>query len=67
MDLQDYDDATVATLKGNLDMGILPVSAPAAVTIDTTIAKALSPTFQSSVATATTAMTNHIAILESLN
>jgi hypothetical protein len=37
------------------------------VTIDTTIAKAISPTFQSSVATATTAMTNHIAILESLN
>jgi hypothetical protein len=48
-------------------MGVVPVSAPAAVSIDTTIAKALSPTVQFSVATATTQLVNHIAILESLN
>jgi len=65
--LQDFDDASATTLKGNLDMSMLPVSAPAVASIDTTTAKALSPTFQSSVATATTQLTNHIAILESLN
>jgi len=67
MFLQDIDDATVTTIKDNLNMTMLPVSAPAVASIDTTIAKALSPTFQSSVATATTQLTNHIAILESLN
>lgn len=41
--------------------------APAAVTIDTTAASALTPTIQFSVATATTAWTTHLARLESLN
>lgn len=68
MNLQDFDDATATTLKGNLDMGVIPVSAPAAATsADTTTAKALSPTVAFSVATATTQLTNHLAFLESLN
>jgi hypothetical protein len=40
---------------------------PAAVTADTTAANALTPTFNSSVATATTAWTSHIARIEALN
>lgn len=40
---------------------------PAAVTVDTTLAVALRPTIQHSVATATTAWTTHVAKLESLN
>lgn len=68
MTLQDFDDATVAALVGNLNMSMIPVSAPAAVgSLDTTTAKALSPTFNSSVATATTQCTTHMAFLESLN
>jgi len=67
MNIVDFDDATVTTLKGNLDMGVIPVSAVADVSIDTTTAKALSPTVQFSVATATTQLTNSIALLESLN
>lgn len=64
----DHDDASATTLKGNLDMQMIPPSAPAAVgSLDTTAAKAISPTFQSSVATATTQLTSHIALLESLN
>lgn len=64
----DFDDASAATLKGNLDMLMIPPSAPAAVSsLDTTAAKAVSPTYQSSVATATTQVTSHIAFLESLN
>jgi len=63
----DFDDATATTLKGNLDMQMIPVSAPAPVAIDTTIAKALSPTAQFSVATSPTNLTNYIALLESLN
>jgi hypothetical protein len=64
----DHDDASATTLKGNLDMQMIPPSAPAAVgSLDTTASKAISPTYQSSVATATTQVTNHIAILESLN
>lgn len=64
----DHDDASATTLKGNLDMQWIPVSAPAAVSsLDTTAAKAISPTFTSSVSTATTQLTNHIALLESLN
>ena len=27
MDFSDYDDASATTLKGNLDMGIIPASA----------------------------------------
>ena len=68
MCLQDFDDASAATIVGNLNMSVIPVSAPAVTSsLDTTAAKALSPTFTSSVATATTQLTNHIAILESLN
>lgn len=68
MTLQDYDDASAATLKGNLDMSMIPVSAPAVVgSLDTTIAKALSPTVQFSISQAGNRLINHIAILESLN
>jgi len=67
IDVPDFDDASVATLVANLAMGMAPASAPAAVAIDTTTAKSLSPTVQFSVATATTQLTNHIALLESLN
>lgn len=67
MNLQDVDDATVASIIANLNMTNIPVSAPAAVAVDTTVSKALSLTFQSSVATATTQCTSHIAVLESLN
>lgn len=64
----DFDDASATTIVGNLNMLMIPVSAPAAVSsLDTTAAKAISPTYQSSVATATTQVTSHIAILESLN
>lgn len=66
--LQDFDDASATTLKGNLDMLMIPVSAPAAVgSLDTTTAKALSPTVQFTVSGATTNLTSHIATLESLN
>lgn len=65
--LSDFDDATVTTIIGNLNMVLIPPSAPAAVTIDTTIAKALSPTVQFSVATATTQFRAHLATLEALN
>ena len=60
----DYDDATVATLKANLDMRMAPVSAPAGVAVDTTVERSLNPTYQSSVATAS--MTAHAAICEAL-
>lgn len=63
----DYDDASATALKGNLDMRLAPVTSAAAVSIDTTTAKALSPTVQFSVATATTQLTGLLAILESLN
>ncbi len=63
MDMDDYDDATVATLKAGLDMRVFP-DANAAVTIDTTTAKALSPTYQPSLATASS--TCMIAILEAI-
>lgn len=65
--LSDFDDATVTTIIGNLNMVMIPPSAPAAVTIDTTIAKALSPTVQFSVATAGTQFQAHLATLEALN
>jgi len=63
----DFDDATVASIVGNLNMMMIPTNAPAAVAIDTTIAKALSPTITFGAATATVQLTNHIALLESLN
>jgi hypothetical protein len=61
----DYDDASAATLVANLNMRMAPVSAPAAVTIDTSIDKLLSATYQSSVATASAQ--SHFAILEACN
>jgi hypothetical protein len=66
MNLKDYDDATATTLKGNLDMTLFP-DTPVPVSIDTTASKALSPTIQFSVATATTQATTVLAFLESLN
>lgn len=64
----DFDDASATTLKGNLDMVMVPASAPAAVgSLDTTTAKALSPTVQFTVSGATTNLTTHVGILESLN
>lgn len=64
----DHDDASATTLKGNLDMQLIPPSAPAAVgSLDTTAAKAISPTYTSSVNTAGTNATSHIAVLESMN
>lgn len=65
--LSDFDDATTTSIIGNLNMVLIPPSAPAAVTIDTTIAKALSPTVQFSVATAGTQFRAHLATLEALN
>lgn len=61
----DYDDASAAALVGNLGMRMAPTSAPATASVDTTIDKLLSPTYQSSVATAS--MTVHMALLEALN
>jgi hypothetical protein len=64
----DFDDASATTLKGNLDMVMVPSSAPAAVgSLNTTTAQALSPTVQFTVSGSTTNLTTHIAILESLN
>ena len=67
IDWNDFDDASATTLKGNLDMNLVPTVTPAAVTVDTTAQSALSPTVTFSVNTATTSLTNHIAILESCN
>ena len=61
----DYDDATVTSIIGNLNMEMIPVSAPAAVNIDTTVANFTQPSVTFSVATATTQLTSHIAMLES--
>jgi hypothetical protein len=64
----DFDKTSATTIVGNLNMNLAPVSAPAAVTVNTVASSnALSPTVTFSVATATTQLTNHIAILESLN
>lgn len=61
----DFDDASTATIVGNLGMLNAPTSAPATFTMDTTTGKALSPTYTPSVATAS--YTNHFALLESVN
>jgi hypothetical protein len=63
----DYDDASATTIVGNLNMTMIPATAPAAVNINTTTANALSPTVKFSVATATTQFTAHIATLEALS
>jgi hypothetical protein len=63
----DYDDASATTLKGNLDMtlgGSAGVGAPATVAIDTTVARALNPTYTPSVTTAS--MTGHVGFLEAI-
>lgn len=61
----DFDDATVATIVGNLGMLHAPASAPATFVMDTTTGKALSPTYTPSLTTAS--YTNHFALLESIN
>lgn len=61
----DFDDATVTTITGNLNMMMAPTSAPATFTMDTTTGKALSPTYTPSLGTAS--YTNHFALLESVN
>lgn len=62
----DFDDASATTLKGNLDSTMIPASAPAVATIDTTVAtNFLRPTCTFSVTTA--AFLTQISILESLN
>jgi hypothetical protein len=61
----DYDDATVATIVGNLNMRMAPTSAPAVATIDTTIDKLLSATYTESAATAS--CQTHVGILEAVN
>ncbi len=61
----DYDDASAASIVANLGMRMAPVSAPAVATIDTTIDKLLSATYQSSVATAS--VQTHMGILEAVN
>lgn len=60
----DYDDASAATIVGNLGMRLAPVSAPAVAAIDTTVARALMPTHTESAATHS--HTAHAAILEAL-
>jgi hypothetical protein len=60
----DYDDASAATIVGNLNMRMAPTSAPATAAVDTTVARALSPTYTSSVATAS--MTAHGGFLEAM-
>lgn len=61
----DYDDASTATIVGNLNMRMAPTSAPAVVTIDTTIDKLLSATATLSVATGS--LQTHVGILEACN
>ena len=61
----DYDDASAATVVGNLNMRMAPTSAPAVATTDTTIDKLLSATYQSSVATAS--VQTHFGLLEACN
>lgn len=64
----DYDDASATTIVGNLNMSLMPVSAPAVTSsINTVSANALSPTMAFSVATSGTNFQSHLAFLESLN
>lgn len=48
----DYDDASTASIVGNLNMRMVPPSGPATATVDTTVDKLLSATYTPSVATA---------------
>lgn len=61
----DYDDASAATIVGNLNMRMAPVSAPATAVMDTTIDKLLSATATLSVATGS--LQTHVGILEAVN
>jgi hypothetical protein len=63
MSLGDYDDATVTTIVGNLNMTQFP-DVPATATVNTTIANAWSPCITPSLTTSST--TCHIAVLEAL-
>jgi hypothetical protein len=66
MFLNDIDDATVTTIQGNLNMSVIPVSAPAVVgSLDTTTTKGLSSTAQFNLTTQT--FINHLRVLECLN
>ena len=60
----DYDDASATTLQGNLNMRLAPTATPATVAVDTTVARSLTPTYTSSVSTAS--MTAHAAFLEAI-
>lgn len=62
--LGDIDDATVATIQGNLNMHTIPPSAPAAVNLDTTATNTWSATLTPSVTTGT--YQNLMTILEAL-
>jgi hypothetical protein len=64
--MSNWDDASVTTLQGNLNMMGIPQTAAAAVNVNTTTANAYTPTVQFSVATATTQLTTLIALLEAL-
>lgn len=63
----DYDDASATSVVGNLNMSLIPVSAPATATTDTTADLTLLPTAQMGVATSGTNVTTHLAYLESKN
>lgn len=63
----DVDDASVTTIIGNLNMHAFPNTPAVTGSLDTVTAKALSPTFTSSVSTSGTNFTAHIGILESLS
>lgn len=60
----DYDDVSATTLAAALGLRMAPASAPATATIDTTVARAVSPTYQSSVTTGS--MTCHLGYMEAL-
>lgn len=62
--LSDFDDASAATIVGNLNMHAIPPSAPATVNLDTTAANTWSATFTQSAATGS--HTNLMTILEAL-
>lgn len=69
--MNDVDDASATSLKGNLDMqlfGSAGANTPALVSsLATTSAQALSVTAQFSVSTATTQLTNHIRRLTAIS
>lgn len=62
--LQDWS-ATAATLGAQLNMTLMPATAPAAVTINTTTANAISPTSAASLTTGS--LRTNMAYLEALN